>query len=381
MESLIVDETLNTRSTRAADMPVTSVRGTTADLVPMPLALFERLGRAGLDVETILRRANLARSRFNVARPQATTAEFFALWRAVEQSGADAGLGLLLGIEALTDEQNPVVLAALHSPTLGDGLQRLARYKRIVCPEKVTIDIQHSEARLAFDWLFTNDDPPMLLTDAIFAGVVALAQLGTGTAIHVERLELTRRRTNEVMLRRHFGCKILFDAPRDVIVFHESVLALPMVRRNAQLLALLVPGLEQALGYDDPTRTVADDVREKLDATICGDRPTIAKVATSLGMSTRTLQRRLGVLGTTYQEILDDVRHRMARRLLTGTDLGIAEIAFLLGFGEVNSFARAFHGWVGCTPARWRMSRLSRTSIALSSAPRTPTSAIVHTVG
>jgi AraC-like DNA-binding protein len=117
-----------------------------------------------------------------------------------------------------------------------------------------------------------------------------------------------------------------------------------------------VPGLELALPQDDPARTLADDVREALGEMIPGDRPAIAKVARSLGMSVRTLQRRLGDLGTTYQDLLDNTRHRSARRLLTNTDLDIVEVAFLLGFEEVNSFVRAFHVWEGTTPARWRAS-------------------------
>ena len=66
------------------------------------------------------------------------------------------------------------------------------------------------------------------------------------------------------------------------------------------------------------------------------------------------MQRRLGELGTSYQEALDDVRRRSARRLLANTDLGLGEIAFVLGFEEVNSFMRAFHAWEGTSPARWR---------------------------
>jgi AraC-like DNA-binding protein len=66
------------------------------------------------------------------------------------------------------------------------------------------------------------------------------------------------------------------------------------------------------------------------------------------------MQRRLGELGTTYQDVLDDVRRQSARRLLADTDLGTGEVAFLPGFEEVNSFARAFHTWEGTTPARWR---------------------------
>ena len=325
-----------------------------ADLVPIPLDLFDRLRRAGLDVDAILRRAKLPRSRFNVARPEGTTAEFFALWRAVEESITDRSFGLRLGIEAYTDRENVVILAALHSSTLGEGLQKLARYKRVVCPEKISIEVKRGEAQLRFEWLLAKDDPPMLLTDIIFAGVVHLAQSGTMKPVKPLRLEFARRPSNEAILRRHFGCELRFDAPCDLMVFDEAVLALPMVNRNAQLFAVLVPGLELALPKNDPARTLADDVRETLTGTMYGDRPAVSKVARSLGMSVRTLQRRLGELGTTYQDVLDSVRHRSARRLLTSTNLGLGEVAFLLGFEEVNSFMRAFHVWEGTTPVKWR---------------------------
>ena len=326
-----------------------------SDLVPIPLDLFDRLRRAGLDVDAILRRANLPRSRFSVPKPQGTTAEFFALWRAVEeQSVGDAALGIRIGVEALPDETNVVSLAAMHSATLGEGLRKLARYKRLVCPEKITIDVDGGEARLRFEWLLADAAPPTLLTDIIFAGVTNLAQRGTMTPVRPRRLEFMRRRANEAMLRRHFRCQLRFDAPHDVLVFDESTLALPMIHRNAQLLDVLVPGLERALAQDEHARTLADDVRVALSETMCGDRPAITKVAKSLGMSARTMQRRLGELGTTYQDVLDDVRRKSARRLLADTDLGTGEVAFLLGFEEVNSFARAFHSWEGITPARWR---------------------------
>jgi AraC-like DNA-binding protein len=78
-------------------------------------------------------------------------------------------------------------------------------------------------------------------------------------------------------------------------------------------------------------------------------------------MSPRTLQRRLEAAGTTYQELLDEVRRQSARRLLANTNLDAGEVAFLLGFEELNSFTRAFHAWEGTTPTRWRESDNSRT--------------------
>jgi AraC-like DNA-binding protein len=325
-----------------------------ADLVPIPLDLFDRLSDVGLDVDAILRRAKLPRSRFSVPKPQGTTAEFFALWRAVEEESDDASLGLRIGVEVLPDENNVVSLAAMHSPTLGEGLQKLARYKRLVCPERISIKVADGEARLRFDWLLADEPSPALLTDIIFAGVTNLACRGTMKSVRPRRLEFVRGRANEATLRRHFACELRFDAPHDLLVFDEAVLALPMVHRNAQLLSVLVPGLEGAIAQDERARTLADDVRAALSESMSGDRPTITKVARSLGMSARTMQRRLGELGTTYQDVLDAVRRGSARRLLADTHLAIGEVAFLLGFEEVNSFVRAFQAWEGTTPVKWR---------------------------
>ena len=85
-----------------------------------------------------------------------------------------------------------------------------------------------------------------------------------------------------------------------------------------------------------------------------------------LCVSPRTLERRLEESGTTYQQLLDEVRQDTACKLLAATDLESGEIAFLLGFEELNSFTRAFHDWEGATPMRWRAANVvpRRSSMA-----------------
>jgi AraC-like DNA-binding protein len=329
-------------------------RSAMADAVPLPASLLDRFARAGIEVGDLLRRAGIPPSRFNEPRAQATTAEYFALWRAVGESGAGKDVGLRFGTSVLPHQQNVAALAALYSATLGDGLKKLSRYKRLVCPEEITIVVGRGEARLCFQWLLAEGHPPTALIDGIFASIVDLARRGTGMPIRPRRIELTRRRAEEAMLRDHFGCPIRFDAPIDVLAFDEAAFALPLLTHNEQLLALIVPGLERALEEESPARTLADDVRSALGRAIVGERPAVERVAKALGMSPRSLQRRLGELGTSYQKLLDDVRRRSARRLLASTDLAAGEVAFLLGFEELNSFTRAFHHWEGTTPARWR---------------------------
>ena len=341
-----------------------------ADLVPIPLPLIDRLAQA-VDIDAVLRRAQLPRSRFRSGKPQGTTAEFFALWRAVEEIGAEADLGLRLGVETLTAYQDVSTLAVLHSATLGEGLEKLVRYKRLCCPEQIWIDRADGEARLRFEWALADEVPPTLVTDLLFAYILAVAQRGTTKPVKPRRVELTRRRIHQGVLRRHFRCEIQFDAPHDVLVFDEATLALPMVNRNAQLLAVLLPGLELAVAKDERGQSLVEDVRLVLSGSICGTRPAIANVAKSVGMSPRTMQRRLGELGTTYQGVLDAVRRHSARRLLASTDLEMGEISFLLGFEEVNSFMRAFQAWEGLRPPQWREKHAIRPDVrGASTAPR-----------
>jgi len=331
-----------------------------ADLVPVPSQLLERLAAVGVDVARVLQHARLSRSQL-AARTRVTTREFFAFWRAVEEVSGARDLGLRLGSEAFPHQLDVASLAALHAPNLGEALKKLARYKRLVCPEEVGIEIVDGEALIRFDWILADEQVPLLIVDGAFATVVALARRGTGRPMVPRRVELTRRPAGEATLRRHFGCDVHFDAPLDLLVLDERALAEPFVTHNEDLLEVMLPGLEAAVAEQEPTRTVADDVRMILGRGMHGERPTVEKIADEMRMSPRTLQRRLEAAGTTYQALLDEVRRQSARRLLANTNLDAGEVAFLLGFEELNSFTRAFHAWEGTTPARWRESDNSRT--------------------
>jgi AraC-like DNA-binding protein len=147
----------------------------------------------------------------------------------------------------------------------------------------------------------------------------------------------------------------VFGAAHDRIVFAEGALALALVTANRAAYAQLVPGLEAQLVA---RRSLIGDVRIAIARTLsAGARPNVELIAERLETSRRTLQRRLGAARTTFQDQLDDVRHVAARRLLEATELPPIDIAFLLGFAEPNSFARAFRTWERTTPLRWRAAR------------------------
>jgi len=284
---------------------------------------------------------------------EVTTDEYFAFWRAVAAAADRPDLGIAIGTAVFG--RSVSAHAALQAATLGDALRTIARYKRLACPEEVLVEVRDGEAAVRCDWVLATGEVPPILVDAVFASTVALVARGTAGKAAPVRIELARKRSHVQMLRDHFRCPIVFGAAHDRIVFAERALATPFVTADRAAYAQLVPGLEARLGA---SRSLVGDVRIAIARTIsAGARPSIESIAQRLETSPRTLQRRLGEARTRFQDQVDDVRRVAARRLLAHTELPPIDIAFLLGFAEPNSFARAFRTWERTTPLRWRAAR------------------------
>jgi AraC-like DNA-binding protein len=126
----------------------------------------------------------------------------------------------------------------------------------------------------------------------------------------------------------------------------------PFVTHNPQLLSALLPYL-QANTPPSPTSTVAR-VRAVIAERVRGQRPDADAVARELAMSTRALQRMLKDHGTSFRQLLDEVRNEHARGYLSSTGFSDGEVSFLLGFEDPNSFYRAFRSWNGMSPREFR---------------------------
>lgn len=107
--------------------------------------------------------------------------------------------------------------------------------------------------------------------------------------------------------------------------------------------------IEQEAAFLDPGLMV-ERVRSTLLESLPAGQVSMQVVCRKLAVSARTLQRRLQAEGTTFQQTLDSVRDALARHYLGHTDMSSAEISFLLGYEDANSFARAFQAWSGKTP-------------------------------
>src|ERR1700723_1563110 len=328
----------------------------------VPARLPVKLKELGVRVCAVLRSAGLPENLFDQTRVLLTTEELFALWRGIGITSSDPDIGLQLGAEDKPEHFDPIALAALSTANLGEAMRQTSRYKQLCCPEEIHYESDEEESSIQFRWLLANDAEPEVLTDVCFAWVLSIARHGTGTRLTPLRLELVRPRAYPKSLERHFGCRVVFQAPRNAIVFRSADAAPPFVTSNAELLAMLAPQLDEELKQNKRQETFRERVRSAIQKKLTGRRPRIQDVARELRVSSRSLQRHLQDSGSSFQRVLEEARRQLARHYLTNSMLELNEAAYLLGYEDVNSFVRAFRTWEGIPPAHWRQARREKAA-------------------
>ena len=316
--------------------------------------LARKLEELGVRPADVLRVAGLPVGLFDQEKILVTTEELFALYRGLTETSRDPAIGLKLGTEHRVERYDPVAIAAVSAESFRDALGRLARYKQLTCPEELHLAERGDECRVQFKWLLAHETEPPLLVDLCFAWVVGIARRGTGGLINPKRLEMCAATGDRAMYEAHFGCPATFGARQNTIVFSKADLDRPFLTHNADLFAMIAPQLEAELKQALASRAIGEQVKGVLKRLLAGRRPGIEDVARELGLSSRTLQRRLGEDGTTFQQLVQEARRELARHYLLHSALELNETAYLLGYEDAHSFFRAFHDWEGSSPGDWR---------------------------
>lgn len=154
-----------------------------------------------------------------------------------------------------------------------------------------------------------------------------------------------------------FGCPVRFDQACNALLVPLAYLAVPLRQADANLLRTLEEhALALMAGLDDD-EPLPRRVKNALRLLLKDGLPRKERVAEKFDMTVRTLQRHLQHAGTSYQQILDELRQELAEHYLLRSDLAIQDIASYLGFTESRSFHRSFKGWTGQTPGEFRERR------------------------
>jgi AraC-like DNA-binding protein len=158
-----------------------------------------------------------------------------------------------------------------------------------------------------------------------------------------------------------FGVAPKFGTRSNEIRFEASVMKREVRDADRSLLPDVDERLQDIVGREPDEESWLSALRIQVASRLCDGHPTLRTIAPELGLTARTLQRRLAMQGLTYRDLVQDARKRLAARYLEESETDLTEVAFLLGYSELSAFSHAFHRWTGTSPgAVRRRSRVGR---------------------
>lgn len=295
----------------------------------------------------VLRRAGLPADLFARRPIELSIDENYRLWDAIDAEGGERDLAVEIGNAISVEMFSPPLFAALCSPDLTSAAQRLQAHKPLVGPLRIALD--HTDGlTITCAWPAGATPAPLLATTELVFWTV-LARIATREPVRPSRVTMPQLPPRRHAIEDYFGTR-LRKGDTHSIAFTPADAARPFLTENDQMWRVFAPELRRRLSDLRASATVADRVRAALHETLPAGDPSMSAVTQHLATSARTLQRQLRQEGTSFQSVLATTREALARHYLTDGDLRTAEIAYLLGYDDTNSFYRAFRGWTGTTP-------------------------------
>ena len=304
-----------------------------------------------------LRRAGLPEDLLLQPVARLGSEQYYRLWTGIEAESGDPVFPIRVCEVVRSESFLPPLFAALCSPDLLVAVRRIARYKPLVGPMRLDIAETRDAVTVGFAWLDAPLAPPMSLVLMELLFCVTLARIGTRERICPVEVTTTALPPSPEPYEAFLGTRLkLGDGHR--VTFSKTDAARPFLTSNELLWSAFEPELRQRLADLEAPATTGARVRAALLEGLPSGLVSMEAIGRKLALSKRTLQRRVEAEGTSFQQILNETREALARHYLQKTELPAAEIAFLLGFDEPNSFYRAFRSWTGSTPDKVRQAPL-----------------------
>lgn len=324
--------------------------------------LLDYLQRQGFASDQLLAQVQLPQHVLAQRDQRVAISVYLQLLEQAERLTGDSNLGLHLGEAMRPGYYGVLGYLVMSCATLADALHRQLRYASLVGSlGRVELDEEPSraglEAQVALRWAPLIEGAQRQHGEETLAGWLTFGRWITGSAVaptEVRFQHLAPADTCEH--RRIFACPVLFAQPDNALVFPKRLLNAPLGQADTQLRQLLDAHADRQLGELCQGTDVLERARSELMRQLPECGADLELLAQTLQLSTRTLQRRLHEGGLSFSQLLDETREHMARRYLQDPALDLAEIAFLVGFSESGSLARAFRRWTGQSPSAYRQS-------------------------
>ena len=333
-----------------ADRPFLWTRGVAAS------ETLRYLDKNGVDVEAILSKAQLSRSQLSQDSGGISVASQhrFLEFAAVETN--DSLLGLHVAAEMDLRDVGILFYLAAASATVAEALEHLARYSG-AANEALHLEIsqRQGETVLTQRPIGGHDEPWSQFSEFIALAVIRALNSATNRDFAPSRMTFAHPRSLGLReIHRILRCPVEFAQTTDSWVLPQRVMELPIASGDSHLLHILEAHADDLLSERRTTTGLRGLVENRLLSMLPSGKVKTAAIAHQFGMSARSFTRHLAQEGTSFGEVLDRLRHRLALRYLEDPRISLQQIAWLLGYSEIGAFNHAFKRWTGTSPGRAR---------------------------
>ena len=305
-------------------------------------------------VGPLLQRANLSVQQAKDPDLRMPVKDQISFLNLVAEKLDDEFLGIRIGQTIELREMGLLYYVMTSSRTVGDALQRVSRYSTLQ-NEGVQIGCRIGKTvTVTFDYLGVSRRLDRHQIECFITLLVRMCRKLSGLSLVPSRVRLMHHRTRMPSeFARLFGSHVAFTCDADEVEYPSSLARASCVNADSYLNALLVRYCDEAMAQRrKKSATWQLKVENAVAPLLPHGQARIGAIAAELGVSRRTLARRLAAEGLTFRKVLDDLRFDLTKRYLREEDLPISEIAWLLGYRETSAFNHAFKRWTGSAPKR-----------------------------
>lgn len=322
------------------------------------LGLLSYAASRGADREALLDAAGIAPPALEDRDARLPFQHYVALMHAAKAATGDPALALNFGQAVNVADISIVGLIGQAADTMLEAFEQLNRYVRLV----VDIDLKGEDRfvlkRDALGLWFTDmrADPNAFpeLTESAFSHIVA-GPRRFGVPEWVKEVRVTHARpAHAADYERVFQAPVAFSSDRNAMRMEECIVGHKLGLLPRYVFGVLSEHADALLRELETSGTTRGRVEAFLVPVLHKGEANMDSVAESMAVSRQTLYRALKDEGVTFEQVLDELRHRLALEYLRGRKASVNETAYLVGFSDPAAFSRAFKRWTGISPREAR---------------------------
>ncbi|MGE3872156.1 MAG: AraC family transcriptional regulator [Parvibaculaceae bacterium] len=320
-------------------------------------SVVDKLGKAGVDIEGALAEAGLEPRMLDKSDAWIPFAAHAKLLEIAAQGLGDDCFGLHLSATIDIRDAGLLAYLGIASRTVEAAMHNLARYVRVVSEaSQIELEVTEEAGILTIIPLHSSYGQYRQAVEFSYGMLIHAYRQLTGKWIAPVSVHFVHpRRSHLDVFARQFGCPVKFNRNQGQIVFSRKTMALPIASSDDRLLAVLRDHADDLLRKRPRQRAeLLNQIERRLTELLPKGQARIKTIATELGMSERTLVRRLSELDVPFATIVDRLRQDLAWRYLAEDELSLTQIAFLLGYASPSAFSVAYRRWTGRSPRKGR---------------------------